>query len=294
MTAVAVPRSRRLRGDGGAVIVEAALVLPIVILVIMGLVEYSVAELQGSQATSASRDGARVGILDYEQADQNGSAANTAVKDAVSARLDGQANVAVDVKCLNAADTVISCSTAVPDNDRLRVIVSWPYKTITAVGLGVPSTIKGTSQMALVGQQVTVSAPPGTTTTTTSTSTTSTSTTSTTLPSACAVNSVPTTSQGNPSGVGNGNNSGELKSPLTIGNIVINNDSSCGTPKIRIWPGGSGMTGASNVNDLVFSGSTWSITYPGGVNSGWQSSTPITFQILTAGDAVLGTYTFHL
>ncbi len=54
------------------------------------------------------------------------------------------------------------------------------------------------------------------------------------------------------------------------------------------------MTGASNVNNLVFSGSTWSVTYPAGVNSGWQSSTPITFQILTASDAVLGTYTFDL
>ncbi len=212
MTAVALPRSPRLRGDGGAVIVEAALVLPIVFLVIMGLIEYSVAELQGSQATSASRDGARVGILDYEQADQNGSPANQAVKDAVNARLDGQANVTVDVKCLNAAGTVITCSTAVPDNDRLRVIVSWPYKTITAVGLGVPSTIKGTSQMALVGTQVPVSAPPGTTTTTTSTST-STSTTSTTLPSACAVTSTPTTSQSGQTGTNGNSGSSSQTSP---------------------------------------------------------------------------------
>ena len=77
--------TRRLRGDDGAVLVEAALVLPIILFVMLGMTEYSVAELQANQASSAARDGARVGILDYKQADVPGSASNNAIVAAVNA-----------------------------------------------------------------------------------------------------------------------------------------------------------------------------------------------------------------
>src|SRR5207237_9935455 len=78
-------------GERGATIVEAAFVIPLLFLFIFGLIDVGLWEYQGSQASAAARDGARVGILRYLSADTTGSANNTAISNAVAARLGGQA-----------------------------------------------------------------------------------------------------------------------------------------------------------------------------------------------------------
>ena len=151
--------AKRSSGERGAVLVEAALILPIIVLLAMGLIEFSSAELQDSQATSAARDGARVGILDYKELDNPASAAHQAVVAATQKRATGQ-TVDVDVRCIDGGGSTIACSGARPDVDRLEVDARWDYTSVTAFGLGVPSEIVGTSRMALVGKQVAVAAPP--------------------------------------------------------------------------------------------------------------------------------------
>ena len=158
--------------------------MPVLLLVILGMTEYSVAEFQASQASSAARDGARVGILDYKQADVSGSDANDAIVAAVNARLTGQKGVTVTVTCVNDLGTTVTCSTAVADRDRIQVRVSWPYTRITGVVPVTPNTISSTARMALVGEilsmSTTTSTPSGSTSSTSSTSTSSTSSTSST------------------------------------------------------------------------------------------------------------------
>jgi Flp pilus assembly protein TadG len=52
-------RGRRGRGERGAVLVEAAIVLPVLLLIVLGIVEYSLAFKNSLSVTSATRAGAR-------------------------------------------------------------------------------------------------------------------------------------------------------------------------------------------------------------------------------------------
>ena len=91
----------------------------------------------------------------------------------------------------------------------------------------------------------------------------------------------------------NGSKAGELKKPLTIYNIVLNGDPSCGTPSIRIWPAGSGTTTQSYDDSLSSSGGSWTHTYPDGEDRGWTPG-QVTFQILAGDGSDAGTFNFTL
>lgn len=56
--------TRRASGDRGAVIVEAAVIFPILMLLTFGIVEYGLAFKNASTVTAASRDGARIGAAE--------------------------------------------------------------------------------------------------------------------------------------------------------------------------------------------------------------------------------------
>ena len=61
-------RPVRQRGQQGAVLVEAALVLPIMILVVMGIIEFGFAFASSTTTTGSSRSGARLGAAREEGA----------------------------------------------------------------------------------------------------------------------------------------------------------------------------------------------------------------------------------
>lgn len=61
-------RVQRIRGQQGAVLVEAALVLPVMILVVMGIIEFGFAFASSTTATGSSRSGARLGAAAYATA----------------------------------------------------------------------------------------------------------------------------------------------------------------------------------------------------------------------------------
>jgi Flp pilus assembly protein TadG len=174
----------RVRGEQGAVVVEAAIALPLVIFLLLGMADVGMAIFQTSQATSAARDGARAGTIHYLGAsDTSSSDYASYIYPAVRDRLVGQRFDSPQVACTKAG-AAIDCATAV-SGDTVTVTVSWSYTPVSPFGQAFGAkTIKGVAAMRIIGQAPT----PGPTTTST-TSTTSTTTTST-IPGSCSVQSV--------------------------------------------------------------------------------------------------------
>jgi Flp pilus assembly protein TadG len=289
--------TRRFRGDDGAVLVEAALVLPIILFVMLGMVEYSVAELQANQASSAARDGARVGILDYKQADVPGSAANNAIVAAVNARLLGQRNVTVTVTCLKSDGTTVVCANAVAEQDRIQVVTSWPYQKITGILPVVPKTITSTSRMALVGQvlsmSTTTSTPSSTsssTTSTSSTSTSSTSSTTTTTTGSCVISAL-IANNGTAGQMPSVNNAGKLSANLQV--KFTGAGSTCGQFTVTVYPYGAGAPSGNPYdapNGVSSSGSTYTAIFgKNDKNDPTWSSGPLYIEVTSSAGAVTGT-----
>jgi hypothetical protein len=84
-TAGRLATRRRARGEDGAVLIEAAFVLPVLVLVVFGIIEFGFAFKDAQTVTSATRTGARVGATLARQASPNDYL--TAVKAAVQGAL---------------------------------------------------------------------------------------------------------------------------------------------------------------------------------------------------------------
>jgi Flp pilus assembly protein TadG len=141
--------------ERGVTIVEAAFVIPLLFLFMFGLIDIGIWEYQSSQASAAARDGARVGILKYLSADADGTANNTAIRNEVAARLGGQ-SYNLTVSCLQEGSTTAKpCNSAVlVDQDRIKVVVSWDYDSLTYVGrfvAGSTHTVTGSAVMTIHG-----------------------------------------------------------------------------------------------------------------------------------------------
>ena len=154
----------RNRSERGATLVEAALVFPILMLMILGLIDLAMWNFQKSQTSSAARDGARFASLGVVGTDVcaspcsspgSPSAANTAVKNAIKARLGNQA-FTFTVRCMPATGTtahacVLNSSTV--DSDRVEVQVTWtrPAMTFVSKMLGASRTVQSKSTMTISG-----------------------------------------------------------------------------------------------------------------------------------------------
>ncbi|MEY2420872.1 MAG: hypothetical protein QOI95_939 [Acidimicrobiaceae bacterium] len=237
-------RVKRCFGDRGAMLVEAAFVFPLFLTLLFGIVDIGNAEFQTSQATAAARDGARIGILHFDNADVNGSGDRQLIVDQVNARMAGQ-SATVAVSCIEGltGSTTLDCSQAIPDQDRIRVTVSWTYNPLTPVMARVgPQNISGTATMAILGQPTGL---PATTTTTSTTTTTTTTTTpgSSTSSTSTSSTTTTTTPPGGCSIVGlsvnpalplvrQNKNSTNLKTNTTF-TVTTNGAATCTTLKIQ-------------------------------------------------------------
>jgi Flp pilus assembly protein TadG len=76
----------RCRGDRGAVLMEAAVVLPVFLLVIFGVIEFGLAFSASATTTSTTREGARFGSANFGTAADTNVAADL-VRDKVQERL---------------------------------------------------------------------------------------------------------------------------------------------------------------------------------------------------------------
>lgn len=127
---------RRLRGDRGAVLIESAVVLPILMVLFLALADFALAELSDAAGSNAAREGARAGILHYDGAHVSGSANHTLIAAAVTEKLAGnvKGTPTVAVRCLNSDGSARggggSCSTVGGDaidvgRDLIEVTVTW-------------------------------------------------------------------------------------------------------------------------------------------------------------------------
>ncbi|MGQ0833073.1 MAG: TadE/TadG family type IV pilus assembly protein [Microthrixaceae bacterium] len=133
---------RRARGDRGAVIAEFAFVIPILLVLLLGLADFALAELSDAAGANSAREGARVGVLYYDGAAGTNGSTNTnyqRISAAVSAKLAGnvKGTPTVTVRCLNPDGTARpssgSCSTVSGDaieagRDFIEVSVTWNRK----------------------------------------------------------------------------------------------------------------------------------------------------------------------
>jgi hypothetical protein len=141
----------RCRGDNGAVIVEAALALPIVLFLLLGIADVGNAIFQTSQASSAARDATRAGIVRYLGANDTSSDDFATIYAAIRDRLAGRPFGTPEVTCSHQGTTV-GCSTAKP-GDYIAVSVEWSYEPVSPFGrIFGGKTIKGVSRMQIVDQ----------------------------------------------------------------------------------------------------------------------------------------------
>lgn len=144
------------RSERGAALAEAAIILPLLFLLVFGLLDLGHWEFQTTQAAAAARDGARAGLMAYKTGEGTtaapGGTGFATIDSAVAARLDGQ-SYSLSVGCVGAADeTSKPCATAQPDVDRITVRVTWSRSALTPVtaAFGVQQ-VSGKAVMRVLG-----------------------------------------------------------------------------------------------------------------------------------------------
>lgn len=112
-------RRSRAQGERGAAAVEFGLLLPLVLLIVCGIIDFGGVLNAQVTLTQAAREGARVAALqdpyDYNEIEQR-------TKDAATSRL------------LNRDDVGVSPTSTCPDSADAVVSVSYPFEFITPIG----------------------------------------------------------------------------------------------------------------------------------------------------------------
>jgi hypothetical protein len=154
----------RMQGDSGVLIVEAALVLPVILWLVLLLFDFAVLELKQTQVASAARDGVRAGIITWDHADLGSFAAGHCssapasfnnVCRAVRQRLAGTKVDTVAVQCfVGQSSTPRSCRDGQIDEgvDTMRVTVTGTFEPVSIAGrtlLGNSRTLTSSARMVL-------------------------------------------------------------------------------------------------------------------------------------------------
>lgn len=176
------------RSQTGTTMLEAALVMPIFVVLVLGLVDIGLGVFQTSQATSAAADGARAGIIWDENAtaiDVVGTHEHAKIAEAVAGHLVGKEHTFV-VSCVTPTGATVGCSNADPDSDRVKVEVSWRYTPFSPMGHVVAGNryIRAEATMSIIRLPDGMAAAPSPLPTLPSTTTTTVPTSTTTLPGA--------------------------------------------------------------------------------------------------------------
>lgn len=119
-----------LKNNKGAAAVEFAIVLPLLILVLFGIIEFSVAFFDKAVITNASREGARAGIL--FRSGSRGAASEDAIINATVSNYIAS-NLITFGSAPATASTTIS-RTGFSVGDTLTVTVSYPYSYLVLPG----------------------------------------------------------------------------------------------------------------------------------------------------------------
>ncbi len=145
-------RHARKRGERGAIAVEFALIAPMLILLVLGIIEFGFAFHAWDATQNAAREGARLGAVDASPVD---------ITDRVRGTTDflNQADLDVTVQCRRPPSvTFATCSTNSADwleGDIVRVTVQYSYDFITPlpnlVGFGSQMDMRSISEARFEG-----------------------------------------------------------------------------------------------------------------------------------------------
>jgi Flp pilus assembly protein TadG len=282
--------ARARRGDRGVVIVEVAIVIPLIFGLLFALADFSIAEVGNASGANAAREGARVGIINFSNADQTTSANYALIRTAVNAKLLGmvEAHPTITVTCMQAngiTPTTYGCNPANVQvgTDLLKVTVRWTQ--VSALGLISDKHRSDSAVMRIIGT------PSNGTTTTTS----------------CTFSNMSVS----PSSISE--TSGDLNGSITF-SVNVNSTTMCGVPLISLPT----QAGVDEAVDMVQNGLTTQYTYQyppassgddgGTVNQNWSpaaytaqveqqqgaATASIPFTVTTSGTSsacVLGTVT---
>ena len=120
------------RSDNGQAIVEFAFVLPFVLILVLGIIEFGVLFYDKAMITNASREGARAGIVyqDTNHDDVYDPHSESQIKTAVDAYLDGKL---IDFSGTPNWETDVPSNEATSPGGRVRVVVTY-HHTFLALG----------------------------------------------------------------------------------------------------------------------------------------------------------------
>jgi Flp pilus assembly protein TadG len=146
------------RDQRGAALVEAAIVMPLLMFFILGVIDYGMWAYQRSQVSSAARDGARTALIAVTGTDCTYpcSANNTLVRNAIKARLGSGQTFSFTVQCMSGSSTTPKTCVVEPttvDRDRVKVTVTWtrPAMTFVSKVFGASTTVSSSSTMTISG-----------------------------------------------------------------------------------------------------------------------------------------------
>jgi Flp pilus assembly protein TadG len=138
------PASRRRRGDRrGQSLVEFAVVFPVFILLLAGMVDFGLALFSNVTIINAAREGARLGVTlqPWNQA---------AVDSRVTAMAEGlnTADLSVSSTCAKPNGSGVACSSAVA-GDSVRVQVDYTYHMVWPLTFGTSIPLSSSVEMRI-------------------------------------------------------------------------------------------------------------------------------------------------
>jgi Flp pilus assembly protein TadG len=144
-------RRGRAHDQRGAVAVEFALIFPILVLLVLGIIEFGAGFHAWDATQNAAREGARLGAVDASPSD-------------ITARVRGttsflnQSNLTVSVQCQRNGGSFFTCSgnpTQWVEGDIVRVTVQYHYDYITPlprfVGMGADMQMRSVAEARFEG-----------------------------------------------------------------------------------------------------------------------------------------------
>ena len=147
-----------VRTEKGVGMVEAALVLPLLVLFLLAMIDIGLGVFQTTQAEAAARDGARAGTVHHRQGDIATSTDAAAIRSAVVRRVGASPfghPLSIQIRCVGATNTVPltgGCAAATTlTHDRIEVTVTWdrPPMSFVTAGFSGARTVVGRGVMAI-------------------------------------------------------------------------------------------------------------------------------------------------
>ncbi len=150
-----VPFGRRRLGDSGAAAVEFALVVPFLLILMFGIVDFGLAMFSQNMVGNAAREGARTASLGGKQ-DETETAAYKAMEGIIGTRPTESSGIVTTCELATGGDcpgwTGINGSIPAPSGATVTVKITYDYKWLTPIQVftGIGSSLSFTRQSTML------------------------------------------------------------------------------------------------------------------------------------------------